>query len=126
MGRHWDDDETAPPVHGGLQETGGFAAVDPDYFDFIWNTVVRGGSLIRLRDKATGAEAKWDRGDWSGDADLVSLLRVWMRIFHIRSHCHDTFGAMQARMAESFPAYGVEVMRTTQPEEIPHDPDVVY
>ena len=27
LGRHWDDDETAPPVHGGLQETGGARGV---------------------------------------------------------------------------------------------------
>ena len=27
LGRHWDDDETAPPVHGGLQEAGGARGV---------------------------------------------------------------------------------------------------
>ena len=27
FGRHWDDDETAPPVHGGLQEAGGARGV---------------------------------------------------------------------------------------------------
>ena len=27
LGRHWDDAETAPPVHGGLQETGGARGV---------------------------------------------------------------------------------------------------
>ena len=82
--------------------------------------------MIRLRDKATGAEAEWDRDNWSGDADLVSLLRVMVRTEHIRSHCHDTFGAMQARMAESFPAYGIVVVRTTKPEEIAHDPNFIY
>ena len=59
--------------------------------------------MIRLRDRVTGAEAEWDRGQWSGDADFIRQLRVMMRIEHVRSHCHDTFGAMQARMVERFP-----------------------
>ena len=82
--------------------------------------------MIRLRDKATGAEAEWDREQWSGDADFIRQLRVMMHIEHVRSFCHDTFGAMQARMAERFPSWGIVVVRTTTPEEIPHDPNVVY
>ena len=61
------------------------------------------GAIIRVRDKVTGAEAEWDREQWSGDADFIRQLRVMMRIEHVRSHCHDTFGAMQARMVERFP-----------------------
>ena len=49
-----------------------------------------------------------------------------MRIEHVRSFSHDTFGAIQSRMAERFPSYGIVVVHTTTPEEIPHDPDVVY
>ena len=85
-----------------------------------------GYSLIRLRDKATGAEAEWDREQWSGDTDFIQQLRVMMRIEHVRSFSHDTFGAIQSRMAERFPSYGIVVVHTTTPEEIPHDPDVVY
>ena len=58
--------------------------------------------MIRLRDKVTAAEAQWDE-QWSGDADFIRQLRVMTRIEHVRSHCHDTFGARQARMVEGFP-----------------------
>ena len=39
--------------------------------------------MIRLRDKATGAEAEWDRRQWSGDPDFVNLLQAAMRIEHL-------------------------------------------
>ena len=44
FGRHWDDDETAPPVHGGLQETGGARGVagGPNGAGYRGHEVIRG------------------------------------------------------------------------------------
>ena len=83
--------------------------------------------MIRLRDKATGAEAEWDRYEWSGDEGFVRRCRTLASIEHVYGSAHDTFAVIQERMAETFPPHGVAVVRQTKPKETPHDrEDVVY
>ena len=74
--------------------------------------------MIRLREAVTGAEAEWDRHKWSGDKRFVSRLRTLANIEHVVESHHDTFAQVQARMAQRFPASGIEVVRQTKPEEI--------
>ena len=54
----------------------GFAATDPEYFDFHLGYSGEGNPMIRLREAVTGAEAEWDRHKWSGDKRFVSRLRT--------------------------------------------------
>lgn len=75
--------------------------------------------MIRLREDATGAEAEWDRGRWSGDEDFVRRLRVLANIEHALTYVSTSFAWVQARMAERFPAHGVTVVRQAEPEEPP-------
>ena len=84
--------------------------------------------MIRFRQKGTGAEAEWDRGQWSGDPDLVRLLEVASRVEFPPNLTipHATFWSQQQLMAEHLPGYGVVVVRQTTPVEDPHDPYVVY
>ena len=74
--------------------------------------------MIRLREEVTGAEAEWDRHEWSGDKRFVKRLRTLAEIEHVFGTHHDTFAQIQTRMAERFPPSGVEVVRQTKPEEI--------
>ena len=83
------------------------------------------GDMIRLRDKATGAEAEWDRRKWSGDEGLVERLQRLMRIERIPGFSHETFASIQARMAETFPGHGLVVVRQTKPEELEYEADEI-
>ena len=83
--------------------------------------------MIRLREKATGAEAEWDRGKWSGEPRLVKRLRTVTYILDVfSSGAHDTYAAIQGRMAEKLPRAGIEVVRQTTPKEEVHEKGVVY
>ena len=76
--------------------------------------------MIRLRDQFTGAEAEWDAGDWSGDADFIERLRILTDIEHVYSSAvHDSFASVQQRMAQRFPRHGIAVVRETEPKELP-------
>ena len=81
--------------------------------------------MIRFRQTATRAEAEWDRGQWSGNPDLVRLLENAMRIEHLPAWNWDPFRATQRLMAKQLPQYGVVVVEQTTPVEDPWDPDVV-
>ncbi len=81
--------------------------------------------MIRFRQKATGAEAEWDRGEWSGDPDLVQMLELAMRIEHLPAFAWHPFQVTQKLMAEQLPEYGLVAVEQTAPVEDPWDPDVV-
>lgn len=84
--------------------------------------------MIRLRDKATGAEAEWEMGEWSGDPDFVSLLELLVRAERLgeRQRPHESWGETQLRMTEQFPKHGIVAVKTTPPaKDYPSVPGVV-
>ena len=76
--------------------------------------------MIRLRDEATGAEAEWDDGAWSGDEAFVRRLRTLAKLEHAEQGPGSPPSVVQARMAERFPAAGgIVVVDQTKPKEWP-------
>ena len=89
--------------------------------------------MIRLRDKATGAEAEWELGQWSGDPELVELLKMTMRavglgLEHEQEQLpYRSWTQTQRLMSERLPKHGIVVVETTAPaEDWPSVPGVVY
>ena len=82
--------------------------------------------MIRVRDKATGAEAEWDGHEWTGDPDFVALLQLACSAPGLQFDPFAGYAHTQQRMAETLPGQGFEVVRQTKPVEIVHQPGVVY
>ncbi len=82
--------------------------------------------MIRVRDKATGAEAEWDGHEWTGDPDFAALLRIACRALRLQFDPFAGYAHVQQRMAETLPQHGFVVVRQTKPVEAEHLPGVVY
>ena len=74
--------------------------------------------MIRFR-YHDGSEAEWDRGEWSGDENAISQLRVLQSIEEAWPGPCAAYAHVQARMAERFPAHGIVVVRQTKPPAPP-------